>query len=925
MLAEGSGCVPISDVKKAVEFTKHALIQFDILDKLFTLLKISAEQWRNRIKTDSELQNLSGKKRLQKDFPTKEIRKEQPNTLDIGKGLDRFYSNLSCISSLGKTFEINCSEFEDAISSYPKLVVPIRAAVRGRKRRSKRNSSRQFCNSSVQVTDLHSDNFVQKVDDKVSDEVGISSSAKKGLQSKLDYSTVKLKKPEVKSVYPELMLLRLKGEKYVDVRLVAPRYTSVHAFAVFILLTPNRLFLFHGKYANLLEKSKALIITTSICEKNGELGCKVKHCENVHEGKGVREFWHLLGLNEIEIDGNIRGEYVPDNLLTLSEPFESLAAQVNTIYEVNEQHIMKQISTAEVPKLSFLHPNKNLIFDFGSEIYVWVGRNANRQQTQQAVIYAEKLRRKGLRIQAGMDYQVIFGDSFEIGRPDWCIVVKLIQGLHDSLFQHKFYNWQVVPWHNINCTTKCKQKITSSPISLQSEEEEAHNLGRNLACQVVEEPVLIFEETMLSRNCSNIFTENIRYFIMEGEKKLREMNDLWILENNRCYVVKWEYRIERGGVRKLDGSEREKETGRPRVAYFYWLGKKSSKTEQGLCALALRDYDKEHFPHERILQHYEPPLFLRLFKGVMVIRGEGSGIFLVYSSSSHPEESFIEELSSPVIYRSHAVYIILTDDRITILKGLNSYANLKSAAQRFAENIKLHFKLFLQFTSEPTIIHCDLSKDGNYSVIEADNWEKPPRLFRLYEKYAEELICANWDPLLPFSFRQESFRDNIMVDQGNRLWLWSNKMITTFVLRVADAYWSSHKGVKTVIYKKQEPDAFKALFAEWNDYNDDNDENVIMINYLRLSLFVRAREISQVLKGIHYEPTDLDKLLQLRTKTWPLEQVINRDLPAGTDTNRLEQYLTEDDFQSVFRMERHAFYALPLWKQIELRKKNKLF
>lgn len=52
----------------------------------------------------------------------------------------------------------------------------------------------------------------------------------------------------------------------------------------------------------------------------------------------------------------------------------------------------------------------------------------------------------------------------------------------------------------------------------------------------------------------------------------------------------------------MDGTEREKETGRQRVAYFYWLGKKTSKTEQGLCALALRDYDESHFPHERIAQ-----------------------------------------------------------------------------------------------------------------------------------------------------------------------------------------------------------------------------------------------------------------------------------------------------------------------------------
>ncbi|EJW77063.1 villin headpiece domain-containing protein [Wuchereria bancrofti] len=487
---------------------------------------------------------------------------------------------------------------------------------------------------------------------------------------------------------------------------------------------------------------------------------------------------------------------------------------------------------------------------------------------------------------------MILGDNFDVTRPAWCLYIKLTQGLNDSLFQHKFYDWQEITLYARNLyNTPAYCKTSTFQASVLCEEENAWNLGRNLASRSVEEPVLFLEEKKLCRNSKNVFTENVRYFVLEGEKTLNEVDELWILRDDRCYIVKWEYRIERignffifannfsfAGIRKLDGTERKKQTGRLRVAYFYWLGKKTTKTEQGLCALALRDFDRAHFPHERIAQGQEPPLFLRLFQGSLVICSCGSGIFLVYGSSI-ASEARMEEQTLPIVYRAHAVYIALNDRKITILEG----------------------------AGKPVIDHCQLTGTEDYAVIEADHWIKPPRLFRLFEKNGEELLSANWDSSLPFSFQQDSFRDTIIVDQTNRLWVWSDKTVSTFALRVANAYWFGRSGPKTVICKTQEPDSFKALFAKWDDFVEVDENEPMSHSPLRC------------------QPIELDELLQLRTKTWPLEKVRNRDLPPGVDLNRLEQYLNDDDFQLLFRMERIAFYALPHWKQIVLRKKHKLF
>ncbi|MCP9260051.1 Villin headpiece domain-containing protein [Dirofilaria immitis] len=117
-------------------------------------------------------------------------------------------------------------------------------------------------------------------------------------------------------------------------------------------------------------------------------------------------------------------------------------------------------------------------------------------------------------------------------------------------------------------------------------------------------------------------------------------------------------------------------------------------------------------------------------------------------------------------------------------------------------------------------------------------------------KDGEELLSTDCDLSLPFSLRQEVGQNTIMVDQDNRLWLWS-------------------------------------------------DKKLIRLHYVYLTL--TALVVMQ--SSLQYPPIDFDELLRLRTKTSPLEKVTDRDLPSGVGLNRLEQYLNDDEFQSVFQME----------------------
>jgi len=109
------------------------------------------------------------------------------------------------------------------------------------------------------------------------------------------------------------------------------------------------------------------------------------------------------------------------------------------------------------------------------------------------------------------------------------------------------------------------------------------------------------------------------------------------------------------------------------------------------------------------------------------------------------------------------------------------------------------------------------------------------------------------------------------------------------------------------IHENNEPLEFTNSFPIWLEHKDK--KSLFSINAPKVK---KSLPISKVLSTIS-------------RLTYTVEELRAKPLPDGVDPNHLETYLSLEDFQQLFQMNKEDFYRLPAWKQSKLRKDKALF
>ncbi|XP_022829860.1 supervillin-like isoform X2 [Spodoptera litura] len=475
--------------------------------------------------------------------------------------------------------------------------------------------------------------------EKLASNGGLAAEALAALASKEDFAAVALRSAAAAPAAPgarPLMLLHVKGRRRVQTRLVEPVHTSVNRGDCFVLISSDQLFLYIGLYANVIEKNRSTDIAMHI-QNTKDMGCKnspgiIKIDEQIKNfsHKHWNQFWSLLGVTEnVENYKPVETGHADED-----EIFESCILQTNMCYEVMDDELVPiQEYWGQVPKIAMLNQTKVIVFDFGSEMYIWYGKNVPLESRRRAAQLAQEM------FDEGYNYEECHINPLNAAkyqgareatdppaksansRPEWAILSKITQHMETILFKEKFLDWP--DYTRVIKVKSPENKSNSVEINPCDAEEMWSN--------EYQDPDLILEGSHIGRGTHYYDKENMRHYDIKTKsvskwviqeydfQKVEDESEIGEFFSADSYIIRWEYQITMTG-RELNGKpSKHNVTGRDRCAYFCWQGRDASSNEKGAAALLTVELDREKGPQVRVAQGNEPPAFLNQFQGNLVI------------------------------------------------------------------------------------------------------------------------------------------------------------------------------------------------------------------------------------------------------------------------------------------------------------------
>ncbi|XP_067642918.1 supervillin-like isoform X9 [Eurosta solidaginis] len=649
-----------------------------------------------------------------------------------------------------------------------------------------------------------------------------------GLASIEDFKSVALKSSSLPLQqlwlpYKKLMLLHIKGRTHVQTRLVEPTYKSLNRGDCFILINGEQLYRYVGSYANVIEIARSKKICAYIVE-NRDLGCTASNEVILNDGKQLAErhwkqFWDLLGKPD---DYQIPecGHADEDDL------FEASLIETNKIYEFQDDSLVPfERYWGCIPKVEMLDPNKVIIFDFGSEMYVWNGKTAPSDAKRAAIKLAQEYFDTGEVDYSScyvnpVNYATIVGsrDSYKFlrrceKRGDWCILGKITQNMETSLFKEKFSDWPEVEREDLE-----KDYLANGVHAVKALDGAALYKG-----ELYVEPNLVLENSNLGRGNFYYDNDSMRHFDVITKSIDKWQINEFNFDNAKAdsyshfysaesYIVRWIYQIS-VTVRELSGKISNRATvGRDRCVYFCWQGNDSSANEKGAAALLTVELDKEKGAQKLVAQGDESSAFIRLFKLLFQHRGRKEDCLqrrntwrLYQLTGNMPEETLLTEVDCHARQlRSRCSMLLVHGEQgvVYIWHGCKSAKHTRDIAERAMEHLKLEKPEDL-FVLNVMALRVETIEEGGQKIAEftkaltgfdahayyslltvtTKDFAYTPRLFHFSSTQgvfsAVELLYALRckDLHSPFPFTQAQLYHarqptTFMFDDGDMLWLW---------------------------------------------------------------------------------------------------------------------------------------------------------
>ncbi|XP_053606861.1 uncharacterized protein LOC128673207 isoform X2 [Plodia interpunctella] len=833
---------------------------------------------------------------------------------------ETFHAFFAPLQQLDKTADAGDVDL-DAIDSGSRQLLASEWARRA-KRERRQAGSRNPLRALAARTDLRQEYLTQPsgirdqmLKEKVTANCGLAAEALAALATKEDFSNVALRSAAATSAPAHgtkpLMLLQVKGRRRVQTRLVEPIHTSVNRGDCFILITPDQLFLYMGFYANVIERNRSTDIVNHI-QNTKDLGCKNatgvikidEHAKN-YSNKHWNQFWSLLGLTEgIE-------DYKPIETGNADEDeiYESCIIQTNMCYEVMDDELVPiKEYWGQMPKIAMLNQSKTIVFDFGSEMYIWYGKNVPLESRRRAAQLAQELFDEGYNyeechinplnasIYQGAREEVTSPNKSSKTRPEWAILSKVTQHMETILFKEKFLDW---PDYTRVIKIKPQENKTNSVEITPCDAEEMWS-------NEYQDPDLILEGSHIGRGTHYYDKDEMRHYDIKTKsvckwviqeydyQKVENDSEIGEFFSGDSYIIRWEYQITVTG-RELNGKpSKHNITGRDRCAYFCWQGRDASSNEKGAAALLTVELDREKGPQLRVAQGNEPPAFLNLFQGNLIIHQgkkdtDKSRFRLFVTRGNLSNEAYLLQVPCSVRQLRSRGSLLLVDTEkgcLYIWHGARSLKHTKNIAIELANKLIARNSGYL-FGGNVSDVKITEVKEGEEpkevldalgvankqhynSVLSGGRecgGEGTPRLFHFTDLGGQFEANEVLSPLrhehlvTPFPFDQKELYSAsqpalFLVDDGQAVWLWQgwwprgedgelepaerNTGVGAFAgrwqtlrlcaLRAAHAYATRRRADVRSVAAGLEPDAFTALFDTWAEHDEAAEANIAVVN-----------------------------------------------------------------------------------------------
>ncbi|KAM8877906.1 supervillin [Synchiropus picturatus] len=804
-----------------------------------------------------------------------------------------------------------------------------------------------------------------------------------GLASKENFRKVSLRSVKSTDVvtnnstlpFKKLMLIRVKGRRHVQVRLMDPTAKSLNSGDCFLLITPKHCFMWSGEFANVIEKAKASEMAQFVQAKR-DLGCKANQVTVLEEGintesRWAKEFWDLLGGKT-----QYRGAGEPEE----DELYESGVVDSTGIYRLQgDKLVPHEEAWASIPSVSLLDSKEVLVFDFGSEVYVWHGKDVPLGDRKVAVKLGKQL------FSGSYDYTNCRVNPLDASctnedvpaqgesRPSWALFGRLSEHNETALFREKFLDWAERKKEESAAPEEVKSPVHTtprSPLDLELQPCDAKALLDNEPTPVK----TVLEGVNVQRGHGVVRTEDGRqaelatvavdaWHIKEHSEEEMSPESLGQLHEGDAYIIRWKYSITTlVGKRQKPGELSAATSGRERTACFFWQGRHSSVSEKGTSALMTVELGNFRGAQVLVSQGKEPPCFLQLFQGGLIIHKgsrddavETTGGWRLFCvrGEEQAEAMLLEVDCESASLRSRTVMLLISasEGRLFMWQGCKAHPAATEVAKRAVDKLteRCPSELGLSSTSRLKVEEIEEGSEPvefkkaigmkdrkSYDCMLQDpgKYNYTPRLFRLSASSGvfegeERLYPARvTEGVMAMPFLQENLYSAqqpalFLLDNRMEVYLWQgwqpedNQCTGSAKMR-----WDSERkcAMETVLQYCKEKNPRRPPQAYLVHVGCEPLTFTNIFPYWEKDTTIPKTESSR--NKVMLVKEVLSKLSKLQ---YSIEELTRSPLPDGVDPLRLEDYLSDQDFKKLFERSRVEFNALPNWKQQNLKKSKGLF